>query len=456
MFGSAFALQEQNASGLGQAYAGGAAGAEDVSTIWFNPAGLVRLQTTQAVIAGNLICPSAKLQNNGSQPAQFQSLGGTGGDAGGCEAVPNMYLGIPFADKWSFGLGVNVPFGLKTEYDSNWLRTLSGDQKSQLQAININPTLSWAPTQSLTVGAGVNWQRVKATLTSNVNYAGLFAQGVAGGVAAGQIPAAAAPTLIGSAAGLQSNALTYPGNDSAWGWNAGILWQATPANARIGAAYRSTITRSNIPSRDRQTLPIPRRWVTFRQRSRPVGAAIVNGVNSALYSGDITLDLKMPDTANASIFHTLNDQWDLMADLQYTGWSVLAAAAGQFAVPASCSRRRLRTSATRGAHRFGANYHVNDSWTVRGGVAVRSVAGARRTTLRRACRTTTERGLRARRAIQVHAELGARSVVRLHLRQGFEHQSERRQHGRQWTDRKRKSYKNNVNILGLQITYTAK
>ena len=107
----AFALQEQNASGQGHAYAGGAAAAEDVSTIWFNPAGLVRLQTTQAVVAGNLICPSAKFQDNGSQRAAFQpTLGGTGGDAGACELVPNMYLGIPFTDKWSFGLGINVPY----------------------------------------------------------------------------------------------------------------------------------------------------------------------------------------------------------------------------------------------------------------------------------------------------------------------------------------------------------
>ena len=67
--GSAFALQEQNASGLGHAYAGGAAAAEDVSTIFFNPAGLVRLQTTQVVVAGNIICPSAKFYDNGSQPA---------------------------------------------------------------------------------------------------------------------------------------------------------------------------------------------------------------------------------------------------------------------------------------------------------------------------------------------------------------------------------------------------
>src|SRR5579862_1786544 len=119
--GSAFALQEQNASGLGNAYAGGAASAEDVSTIFFNPAGLVRLQTIQAVVAGNLICPSAKFHDNASQPAQFQALGGSGGDAGSCAGIPNLYIGVPFTDKWSFGLGVNVPFGLKTEYDSNWL-----------------------------------------------------------------------------------------------------------------------------------------------------------------------------------------------------------------------------------------------------------------------------------------------------------------------------------------------
>src|SRR5215831_13087368 len=77
-FGSGFALQEQNASGLGHAYAGGAAAAEDVSTIFFNPAGLVRLHSLQGVIAANAICPSAKFHDSASQPAAFQPLGGTG------------------------------------------------------------------------------------------------------------------------------------------------------------------------------------------------------------------------------------------------------------------------------------------------------------------------------------------------------------------------------------------
>ena len=89
--GAGFALQEQNGSGLGNAYAGGAAVAEDASTIYFNPAGMSRLPGIQGVAAGNLICPSNKFHDNGSQPAALQPLGGTGGDAGSC-AFPPAFL----------------------------------------------------------------------------------------------------------------------------------------------------------------------------------------------------------------------------------------------------------------------------------------------------------------------------------------------------------------------------
>src|SRR5437016_6815385 len=175
--GAAFALQEQNASGLGHAYAGGAAAAEDVSTIFYNPAGLVRLQSMQVVVAGNLICPSTKFSDGGSQPAFGQPLGGTGGDAGSCAGVPNLYFGVPFTDKWSFGVGVNVPFGLKTEYDSNWLGRFKAVE-SKVETYNVNPVLSWEPTPQWTVGAGVSFQRLNAELTKQVNYTAAFAQGV--------------------------------------------------------------------------------------------------------------------------------------------------------------------------------------------------------------------------------------------------------------------------------------
>src|ERR1700730_3114222 len=99
-YGSAFALQEQSGSGLGNAFAGGAAAAEDASTIYFNPAGMSRLPGMQAVTAGSLICLQAKFSDNGSQPAALQTLGGNGGDAGTCAVVPALYFAAPINNQW--------------------------------------------------------------------------------------------------------------------------------------------------------------------------------------------------------------------------------------------------------------------------------------------------------------------------------------------------------------------
>jgi long-chain fatty acid transport protein len=364
-YGSAFALQEQNASGLGHAYAGGAAAAEDVSTIFFNPAGLVRLATAQVVVAANLICPSAKFSDNGnSKPAAFQTLGGNGGDAGGCQAVPNLYLGVPFTDKWSFGLGVNVPYGLKTEYDSNWLGRFQA-VKSEIKTINVNPALSYEPTKDLTIGAGINWQKIDATLTNQVNWAALYAQGIGGLVANGTIPATAAPTLIGAAAGIEAGA-HIDGNDNAWGWNVGVLWQATPST-RIGAAYRSAI-KYTVNGSVNFSNPAVTQLGPLPPTLAPVGALVANGVNAALVNGNVTLQLKVPETANISIFSTINDKWDVMADLQYTGWSSIQQLqiVRSTGVVLSTLPENFRNT-WRGS--IGANYRYDNSWTLRGGVA---------------------------------------------------------------------------------------
>ena len=363
-FGAAFGLQTQNASGLGHAYAGGAAAAEDVSTIFYNPAGLVRLQSTQVVASANVICPSIKFHDSGSQPAAFQPLGGTGGDAGGCAVVPNAYLGIPFTPKWSFGIGINAPFGLETEYDSDWLGRFQG-VKSKIETININPVLSWEPTPHLTVGGGVSWQRVKATLTSQVNYAGLFAQGVGGLVAAGQVPATSAPILVGSAFGLQSHA-EVSGNDSAWGWNIGVLWQAND-QTRFGAAYRSNI-KYDVSGSVNFTNPTVSSLGPLPTPLAPVGALLVNGVNAALASGDVSVSLKMPDTANISVFHQFNNKWDLMADLQWVGWSsiqelkIVRSTGAELQTIPENFRDTWRISGA-------ANYRYSDQWIFRGGLA---------------------------------------------------------------------------------------
>lgn len=54
-WGSGFALKEQGGAGLGNAFAGVTAAAEDLSTLFFNPAGLMRLSGNHAMGAVSLI-----------------------------------------------------------------------------------------------------------------------------------------------------------------------------------------------------------------------------------------------------------------------------------------------------------------------------------------------------------------------------------------------------------------
>src|SRR3954465_2429876 len=89
-----FALYEQGISGMGNAYAGAAAVAEDATTVWWNPAGMARLpQGRHVAIGGALISPSWKFSDNGSATAlgSNPTRTGSGGDAGDLAFVPSAF-----------------------------------------------------------------------------------------------------------------------------------------------------------------------------------------------------------------------------------------------------------------------------------------------------------------------------------------------------------------------------
>ncbi|HEV3241094.1 MAG TPA: outer membrane protein transport protein [Casimicrobiaceae bacterium] len=441
--GSSFALQEQNGSGVGNAFAGGAAVAEDASTIYFNPAGMSRLPGVQGVVSGDLICLSAKLSDNGSQPAALQPLGGTGGDAGSCAVVPSLYLAVPINKQWAFGLGVGAPFGLKTEYDSEWLGRFQAI-KSKVDTININPAVSWKVTDMVTVGAGANWQRIKATLTNDVNYSGALATAAAAAAAGGLIPPAVIPPLLAGVAGLESPAAVN-GNDSAWGWNIGILVEPDKWT-RIGASYRSRISYTirgqvnfNNPALPALTPPLD-----------SIGALLATGVNQVLSNGDVTLALKVPDTGNISFFRTLNDKWDLMADIQYTGWSsiqnltIVRSTGAILSVTPENFRDTWRGS-------IGTNYHYTNQWMFRAGLAYDQspIRDAQRTpTLPDNDRTWLAIGAQYRVSPQLALDAG---YTHIFVRNPSINQNQGSTAANGLISG---SYKNDVNVVGLQATYT--
>jgi long-chain fatty acid transport protein len=193
---SAFQLWEQNASGLGTAYAGSAAIADNASTVFFNPAGMTRLNGLQL---------SAGAAGVGSN-VRFRSLNGaaSGGDAGGWSTIPNAYLSWQMTPEITAGLGVSAPFGLSTEYRSGWLGQLEGI-KSEIRTLNVNPSIAYKLNDKVSLGLGLNYQTIDGELTR-----------------------------AGTA---------MKGDDASWGWNVGALFTLSPA-MRVGVSYRSAISHT--------------------------------------------------------------------------------------------------------------------------------------------------------------------------------------------------------------------
>ena len=61
-----FFIQEQSVTGLGRAFAGGAAAADDASTVFSNPAGMTFLKQGEAQFGGSLLIPDSRLTDDGS------------------------------------------------------------------------------------------------------------------------------------------------------------------------------------------------------------------------------------------------------------------------------------------------------------------------------------------------------------------------------------------------------
>ncbi|MCC6193788.1 MAG: outer membrane protein transport protein [Burkholderiales bacterium] len=358
-----FQINEQSASGLGNAFAGGAAFTDDVSAMWSNPAALSQFPRMQGAAVVNIITPSIKFNNNGSLPAANQPLGGDGGDAGGVNVVPNAYLAVPINQQWTFGLGINVPFGLTTEWDDGWIGRYQG-LKSEIKTININPAISWKPVPQFAVGVGVNYQQIDATLTQNFNYSAALLQAAAGaGIAPGS------PTYLaiaGLTPGLDSKA-TIDGNDWAWGWNIGFAWDATP-QLRLAASYRSEIKYSvqgNI-NFENPTVTLPPS--TPPQLAATIGALSAGVNGQALYGRGVSSDITVPQMANLSALYRINRQWEIMFDAQYTGWSSIEELKFVSTSPPQLPAIPLAWDDS-WKFAMGASYRVSDQWKARFGVA---------------------------------------------------------------------------------------
>jgi long-chain fatty acid transport protein len=275
-----FQLIEQGVSGLGTAFSGGAAQAEDASTVFFNPAGMTRLEGTQAMAAVHIIVPQAEFDDDGSAHALL-GPGGLGteesGDAGVVGVAPNFYLTHQLNDKVFLGLGVSAPFGLATSYDDDWIGRYHAID-SEVMTLNINPSVAFRLNDKFSVGIGANVQHVEAKLSNAVD-----------------------TFLISAGAITGDGKLKLKGDDWSYGWNLGFLVEPSEGT-RIGLHYRSEIDYDVEGKAD---------------FSGPI--TLIPTFTDA----DVTADVKLPATASLSLYHEFHPEWAVMADYSRTYWHVL-------------------------------------------------------------------------------------------------------------------------------------
>lgn len=293
---AAFQLAEVSTSGLGRAYAGEAAIADNASVVATNPALMSLFKTAQFSTGGVYV--NSRINMNGDVTSSATIITSTtsrmnvikDGSASARNVVPgafvpNLYFVAPVNDKFALGAGMNVNFGLKSEYDDSYDAGIFGG-KTDLTAINLNLSGAYRVTEGLSLGLGVNAVHAKAQIERN---AGIIVDTVNDDQVKGAL--SVQPEQLRDL----GNNLTSKDKDTsvvslqdraAWGfgWNAGVMYQFNEAN-RIGLAYHSKVD------------------IDFTDRT---ATSVEANVIKAGKKGDLTLTL--PDYLELSGFHQLTDK----------------------------------------------------------------------------------------------------------------------------------------------------
>jgi len=368
VFASGFQLIEQNGSGLGNAYAGQAAGVKDASAIHFNPAALTRTKGWNFVAAVAGIGLSTTFADTASTipsagPYVFKvPLGTTGGDAGKWIPVPDGYISGQVTDRIWLGFGVNVPFGLETDWDASWMGRFHAT-KSKVQARTYSPAIALQLSDTLSIGGGASYQDLDADFNSGVAFGGLSFAGTAQAVAGYPLQVqAAALAAVNAQLGPEGQSLEgaglIHGTSHAWGWNAGALLKLGE-QGHLGVTYRSKVTHDiegNVTFQDAPTFALPGALA-------PIGAAL----NARFADGPVKTTITLPETWSvaAAVEH---DKVEVLADWTWTGWDKLQSLDINRTDGSALSSVPLNFQNTWRAG-LGVNYKMSPAWKLRLGTA---------------------------------------------------------------------------------------
>ncbi|MES0226946.1 long-chain fatty acid transporter FadL [Citrobacter braakii] len=324
-----FQLNEFSSSGLGRAYSGEGAIADDAGNASRNPALIMMFDRPTFSAGAVYIDPDVNI--SGKSPYTGRS---TDADNIAPTAwVPNAHFVMPINEQFGWGASVTSNYGLATEFNDNYIVGEYGG-KTDLKTVNLNLSGAYRLNDSWSFGVGFNAVYADAKIE---RYSGE--------------QTAALPKVSQKIASLK-------GDEWGYGWNAGILYELDKNN-RYGLTYRSEVKidfdgdyKSGIRT---QANALP-----------GAGTAFPWGTTNATVPGSLTLNL--PEMWELSGYNRVAPQWAIHYSMAYTSWS-------QF--------QELKATGTNGqtlsdkaegfkdSYRIalGTTYYMDKSWTFRTGIA---------------------------------------------------------------------------------------
>lgn len=333
-----FMLTEQSAGSLGRAYAGAGVDGTDLSGVYYNPATMV-LHKGTAVQLG-LVGVGLNLDYAGED-------GTTANGRNKAEVIPHGYFVHQINDTVWFGLGVTVPFGMGTEYDSHWDQADRGIS-ANIQTVDINPNFAFKLSEKFSVGIGASIQYAQADLKKR--------------------------TTLGYDENTQALTTAESEIDAdsiAWGWNVGFMWSPVE-NFRVGVSYRSQIrhdAEGDLTLKDPRNTKIP-------GSNNIWGGSVPNQgeegmkVNALMNTYDGYATVTAPAWAMASVAWDVNDLVSLYGTFRWTDWSSF----DKLEITSDVGLGETITNKWRDTYlgSLGMDLRLTDWWTLRGGIAYES------------------------------------------------------------------------------------
>ncbi|WP_319552577.1 porin [uncultured Vibrio sp.] len=318
-----FQVVEHSASGLGRAFSGEAAVADNASVLARNPAAMTLFKQAQFSGAISVIDPEVDIYDSFHDEHSE--------DIAPVAAVPAGYYVSPINDKFAWGIGMFTTYGVATDYPED---ISAGDLAgyTSLMSVNVNPNLAYRINDAFSIAGGVSLVYAEAELTRHKG--------------------ALAP-LFGPGSQTSDKLIGMEGETFSWGWNLGALYEINE-NHRFGFGYRSKV---DLDFDDGEFSSYDSGIAT---------AAKVDG----------RIKIKLPSIFELSGFHQVNDQWAFHYSWMLTNWSKfteLRATSDQCNEGVCFSKKEKYDDNNR--YSIGATYTLNPNWTFRAGVAYDEQAG---------------------------------------------------------------------------------